>query len=95
MKPQMSPCRSSAGALWSTSTSVVLHANAISLAATVKNSAEDNVSSDQFRLQFFNSIHCDRVCVVGVLEEDVAMAAPFILTLLFLRSTFIRDYIRG
>lgn len=95
MKPQMSPCRSSAEALWSTSTSDVLHANAISLAATVKNSAEDNVSSDQFRLQFFNSIHCDRVCVVGVLEEDVAMAAPFIQMLLFLRSTFIRDYIRG
>lgn len=61
----------------------------------MKNSAEDNVSSDQFGLQFFNSIHCDRVCVVGVLEEDVAMPAPFILTLLFLRSTFIRDYIRG
>lgn len=61
----------------------------------MKNSAEDNVSSDQFGLQFFNSIHCDRVCVVGVLEEDVAMAAPFILMLLFLRSTFIRDYIRG
>lgn len=32
---------------------------------------------------------------MSVLEEDVAMAAPFIQMLLFLRSTFIRDYIRG
>lgn len=86
MKPQMSPCRSSAEALWSTSTSVVLHANAISLAATVKNPAEDNVSSDQFRLQFFNSIHCDHVCVGGgcsdgsSLHSDASVPQIYIYT---------------